>query len=243
MPSATIRFYAELNDHLPPELRFQTIERSFVVPGSVKDLIESFGVPHTEVELVVANGVSVDFSYVVRDGARVAVYPVFEAVDVTPALRVRPAPLRDPRFVLDVHLGKLAAYLRMLGFDTFYRNCFDDAELVRVSVEEKRILLTRDRGLLKHGVLTHGYWLRETDSRPQVTEVLRRFELKALIRPFTRCMACNGVLVDVPKAEAAQKVPPRVARAFDDFRRCGDCGRTYWRGSHYSRMQQWIETF
>jgi uncharacterized protein len=243
MGAVTIRFYAELNDHLPPESRFQTLERRFDAPGSVKDLIESFGVPHIEVELVVVNGVSVDLSYVVRDGDRAAVYPMFEAVDVTPVLRVRPAPLRDPRFVLDVHLGKLAAYLRMLGFDTFYRNCFDDADLVRVSVAERRILLTRDRGLLKHGALTHGYWVRETDSRRQLAEILRHFELKTHIRAFTRCMACNGLLSDIAKGEAIARVPARVAEAFDEFRRCGTCGRVYWRGSHHRRMQQWIESF
>jgi len=236
----SVRFYAELNDHLAPESRQRTLRRQTFVPGSVKDLIESFGVPHTEVELVLVNGRSSDFSYVVRDGDRISVYPVFESLDVTPELRVRPAPLRDPRFVLDVHLGKLAAYLRMVGFDALYRSCCDDAELVRVSVEQRRILLTRDRGLLKHGALTHGYWLRETDSRRQLGEVVRRFDLHRAMRPFTRCMACNGVPAEVAKEAAVSQVPPRVAERFDEFRRCPDCGRVYWRGSHYQRMQEWI---
>jgi uncharacterized protein with PIN domain len=240
--AVTIRFYAELNDHLPPEWRQRDIERRFDVPGSVKDLIESFGVPHTEVELILANGVSVDFSRPVVGGDRIAVYPVFEAVDVTAALRVRPAPLRDPRFVLDVHLGKLAAYLRMIGFDTVYGPCFDDAELVRVSAGERRILLTRDRGLLKHGALTHGYWLRETDSRRQLEEIVRRFDLHGLMRPFSRCMACNGELAEAAKAGVVGDVPPRVAEAFDKFHRCPECNRVYWRGSHYRRMESWIAT-
>jgi uncharacterized protein with PIN domain len=238
---ATVRFYAELNDHLPPESRFHSLEKRFDVPGSVKDLVESFGVPHTEVELIVVNGVSVEFAHTIRDGDRIAVYPVWESVDVTAALRVRPAPLRDPRFVLDVHLGRLAAYLRMLGFDVLYRNCFDDAELVRISVDERRILLTRYRGLLRHGALTHGYWLRETDSRAQLAEILRRFDLRGLVRPFTRCISCNGLLEDVAKETVLAGLPPRVAGAFEEFRRCSGCGRVYWRGSHYRRMQQWIE--
>jgi len=154
---------------------------------------------------------------------------------------VRAEPLREPRFVLDVHLGKLAAYLRMAGFDTFYRSCFDDSELVRVSVDGRRILLTRDRGLLKHGELTHGYWVRETDSRRQLAEVIRRFHLENLMRPFTRCMACNGALVEAAPADVAGKVPPRVTASFGEFRACPDCGRVYWRGSHYQRMREWID--
>jgi len=236
-----LRFYAELNDHLPPNSQFKTLERSFIVPGSVKDLIESCGVPHTEVELIVVNGASVDFSYGVRHGDRIAVYPVFESIDVTPALRVRPSPLRDPRFVLDVHLGKLAAYMRMLGFDTLYRNCLQDAELSRISAGQHRTLLTRDRGLLKRSAVTHVYWLRETGSRAQLAEIVRRFDLAGAIKPFTRCMACNGVLQAVAKAEVRRKLPPRVAEAFDDFRQCPDCRRVFWQGSHYRRMQDWIE--
>jgi uncharacterized protein with PIN domain len=131
--------------------------------------------------------------------------------------------------------------LRMAGFDSVYRSCFDDADLVRVSVEEGRALLTRDRGLLKHGALTRGYWLRETDSRKQLVETVRRFGLADRMRPFTRCMACNGVLREVEKAQVASDVPPRVAEAFDEFRECPRCRRVYWKGSHYRRMQQWVE--
>jgi uncharacterized protein len=238
---ASVRFYAELNDHLPPALRHRTIEREFFVPGSVKDTIESFGVPHTEVELVLVNGQSSDFSRLVRDGDRVAVYPVFEAMDITPVLRVRPTALREPKFVLDVHLGKLAAYLRMLGFDTTYDKHATDPELVRISAEQNRILLTRDRGLLRHASVTHGYWLRETDSRRQTAEVLRRFDLARCVFPFTRCMACNEPLRPVPEAEVRSRVPPRIAAWQHEFQECAGCGRVYWRGSHYRRMQGWIE--
>lgn len=236
-----LRFYAELNDHLPPDEQYRTIERAFFVPGTVKDLIESCGVPHTEVEMVTANGESVDFSYRYRDGDRIAVYPVFEAMDVTPALRLREAPLRETKFVLDVHLGRLAAYLRMLGFDTFYRNCLDDDELAEVSADQHRILLTRDRGLLKRGNVTHGYWLRETDSRKQAAEIVARFQLARAIRPFLRCMACNGELTAVPKSRVLDRLRPRTAELYDDFRECPRCRRVYWKGSHYRRMQRWIE--
>jgi hypothetical protein len=130
---ASLRFYAELNDHLPPGQQCRSLVREFFVPVSVKDMIESFGVPHTEVDLVLVNGESSDFSRLVRNGDRLAVYPVFESLDIAPALRLRPQALREPRFVLDVQLGWLAAYLRMLGFDAAYSNCASDPKLVWIS--------------------------------------------------------------------------------------------------------------
>ena len=238
--SAYVRFYAELNDHLPRERRQKTLEKSFQVPGTVKDMIESLGVPHTEVELVIVNGESVPFSYLVRDGDRIAVYPMFESFDITAELRVRPKALREPRFVLDVHLGKLAGYLRMLGFDALYDHRADDLELVRVSSEQRRILLTRDRGLLKHSAVTHGYLIRETESRRQLAEVVGRFHLAGSVQPFTRCMVCNGSLVSVAKEQVQAVLPPRALTSFQEFRQCIECGRVYWKGSHYQRMQRWV---
>jgi len=239
---AYFRFYAELNYHLPPDRQYKTLVKVFFIPGTVKDMIESFGVPHTEIDLVIANDRSVDFSYVVQPNDRIAVYPMFESLDVTPELRVRPQPLREPKFVLDVHLGKLAAYLRVLGFDAVYRNSFSDAELVAISAGERRILLTRDRGLLEHSAVTHGYWLRETESRRQIAEILRRCDLAGAVRPFTRCMACNGILNPVSNEEVRRLVPARIAEVYDEFLRCEQCGRVYWKGSHYDRMRRWGET-
>jgi uncharacterized protein len=238
---ASFRFYAELNDHLPPGRRYWSIEKRFFTPASVKDMIESFGVPHTEVDLVLVNGESVDFSHLVADGDHVAVYPVFESFDITPVLRLRPQPLREPKFVLDVHLGRLAAYLRMLGFDATYSNRASDPELARVSANEERILLTRDRGLLKHSAVTHGYWVRETESRRQTAEVVNRFDLVRLLHPFTRCMACNGLLRPLPKAEIVHRVPTRALEAHEEFQECASCRRVYWQGTHYQRMSHWIE--
>jgi uncharacterized protein with PIN domain len=239
---AYFRLYAELNDHLPAGRQYKTLEKAFIVPSTVKDMLESFGVPHTEVDLVIANDRSVDFSYIVHPNDRIAVYPMFESLDVTPELRVRPQPLRELKFVLDVHLGKLAAYLRMLGFDATYKNSFTDVELVAISAGERRILLTRDRGLLKHTAVTHGYWLRETDSRRQIAEIVRRCDLSGAVRPFTRCMACNAQLNPVSKEEVRCLVPARIAEVYDEFLRCEQCGRVYWKGSHYDRMRQWVET-
>jgi uncharacterized protein with PIN domain len=193
------------------------------------------------VDLILVNGESSDFTRLIRNGDRVAVYPVFESIDITPVLRLRPQPLRETKFVLDVHLGRLAGYLRMLGFDAVYSNRIGDLELVRISCQEKRILLTRDRGVLKHSAVTHGYWLRETDSRRQAAEIVRRFDLAQSLRPLTRCMVCNEPLRAVSKAEIRGRVPPGTLQWCDEFRECAGCGRVYWEGSHCRWMRQWIE--
>jgi uncharacterized protein with PIN domain len=240
--SASIRFYAELNDFLPAERKQRTLIHYFELSASIKDVIESLGVPHTEVELILANGQSVDFSYLVRDGDWISVYPMFESLDISPLVRVRPEPLRETRFVLDVHLGRLAGYLRMLGFDTLYRNDYDDQELARISSREQRILLTRDRGLLKRSIVTHGYCLRTTQPRQQLLEILRRFDLFRSIKPFLRCIHCNGQLEPVEKALIIERLPPKTGRYYQEFRRCRGCDRIYWKGSHFTRMQQFIES-
>jgi uncharacterized protein with PIN domain len=235
-----LRFYAELNDFLPPERRMREFEPAFHVAPSVRDVIESAGVPHTEVDLILVNGRSVDFSYVVRDGDRISVYPVFESIDIGPLVRVRPKPLRQARFVLDVHLGRLAAYLRMAGFDALYRNDYSDEQLAGISSGEQRILLTRDVGLLKRAVITRGYWVRETSSRLQLAEVLRRFDLFEQVAPFVRCLACNTLLEPVAKEDVAARVPATVRAKHDSFQGCPSCGRIYWPGTHYQRMQRML---
>ena len=237
----SLRFYAELNDFLPADRRQVTFARDLKEHASVKDVIEALGVPHTEVDLVLVNGASVDFSYLVRDGDRISVYPVFESIDITPLLQVRPRPLREPRFVLDTHLGKLAAYLRMLGFDTLYRNDYDDRTLAEISSGERRILLTRDRGLLKRSVVTHGYHVRETDPERQLVEVVRRFDLFRAIAPFRRCLRCNGALESIPKEAVADRLAPLTRQYYDEFATCRACGRIYWKGSHHVRMQRLVE--
>jgi uncharacterized protein with PIN domain len=233
---AELRFYAELKDFLAPPLRSGRVIHAFRVPGSVKDVIESYGVPHTEVDVILANGESVDFSYRVVDGDRISVYPMFEAFDVSALVRVRPQPLREVRFVLDGHLGKLARHLRLLGFDARYANDPTDVELVDISTRERRILLTRDVGLLKRGAVTHGCFVRSTDPRGQVLEVLRRFQLADRIDPYTRCLACNGSLEPIAKAVVEDRLPPKTRDLYDEYRSCTACRRIYWRGAHHRRL-------
>jgi len=239
MNRVLFRFYAELNDFLADGRRGRSFEREFATAVSVKDAIEGLGVPHTEVDLVLVNGESVEFARQLRDGDRVSVYPVFESIDITPVLRLRPEPLREPRFVLDNHLGRLAAYLRMAGFDAVYRNDWQDAELAAASSRDRRILLTMDRGLLKRSEITHGYLVRETNPRRQLAEVIGRFDLAGAIQPFTRCLRCNVVLAPADRASVAGRVPPRLEAA--ELHQCPDCGRVYWQGSHWRRMRQILE--
>lgn len=238
--TVTIRFYAELNDFLLPERRQVAFRHSLFGRPTVKDLIESLGVPHPEVDLILAGGCSVDFSHRISDGEFISVYPVFESFDIGSLVKVRPKPLREPRFILDIHLGKLATYLRMLGFDTLYDNSFDDKELAGLSAGENRILLTRDRGLLKRSEVTHGYLVRSEDLCEQVEEVLRRFDLIDELRPFRLCLLCNKELQDVSAAEVEDKVPPRVRERVKEYKRCTDCDRVYWQGTHYRKMAEFV---
>jgi uncharacterized protein len=235
---AELRFYAELKDFLAPHERSGHVTFTFREPGSVKDVIESCGVPHTEVEVILANGVSVDFSYQLMDGDRLSVYPVFESFDVLPLVRVRPEPLRTVRFVLDGHLGKLARRLRLLGFDCRYANDPPDDELVAISTGERRILLTRDLALLKRKAITHGYYVRSTDPDEQVGEIMRRFQLSSRIDPFTRCPACNGLLEPVAKADVAARLPVKTRELYHRFQRCTACQKLYWRGAHHRRLDR-----
>jgi len=236
--TAEFRFYEELNDFLSSEQRKRTLHYRFNGKPGIKDPIEVFGVPHTEVELIIVNGQSVGFNYQLQTGDRVAVYPVFESLDISPLLRLREKPLRNPRFIIDANLGKLAKFMRLLGFDSLYRNNYRDAEIVNIAVNEQRIVLTRDRRLLYIKHISHGYWVRAVDVENQVDEVLRRFGLFSSIQPFARCMVCNGMMVPVTKSDILDCLEPNTRLYYEVFHRCTDCRRIYWEGSHMEDMRQ-----
>jgi uncharacterized protein with PIN domain len=241
MSRVQLRFYEELNDFLAPALRKVAITHAFDRRTSVKDMIESFGVPHTEVDIILVNGRSVDFSHIVQDGDCISVYPVFESLDISPLLRLRPAPLRSPAFVLDSNLGRLARYLRLLGFDCLYRNDYDDDTVATIADSEQRIVLTRDRALLQRKIITRGYFVRAVRPRLQVKEVLARFDLYRLVTPFRRCIRCNGKLQSVDKPAIEDRLEPKTRLYIDSFRICTACGQIYWQGSHHARSLQLIE--
>lgn len=240
--TATFRFYEELNDFLARDRRRRDFSARCAPGATAKHMIEALGVPHTEVELVLVNGESVGFDRVLGDGDRVAVYPKFEAFDVTQRLRVRAQPLREPRFVADAHLGGLAHLLRLAGFDTLYDNHFQDDEIVRLAVEQGRIVLTRDRDLLKRRDITHGCYVRAVHREAQCREVFARLDLAGAARPFTRCLVCNAPLQPVAQAEIAARVPAGVLARHARFAACGGCGRIYWEGTHWRRMGAMVET-
>ncbi len=237
MATATFRFYEELNDFLAPERRGCSFDCVCARAATAKHMIEALGVPHTEVELILVNGESAGFERILRDGDRVAVYPKYEAFDITPLLRVRPRPLRVMRFVADVHLGGLAYLLRMAGFDTLYDAGFDDAGIAAISAKESRIALTRDRGLLKRREITHGCYVHALKPTQQLREVFERLDLERSARPFTLCRYCNAPLRPIGKAQAAARVAPAVLERYEEFRLCEHCQRVYWEGSHWQRLR------
>ena len=238
------RFYGDLNDFLPLAKRHDWIDYPLDGAGegavSVKHAIEALGAPHPEVDQIVVNGAPAGFAHQLRPGEEVGVYPP----GVDPALpgrkELRPPLDRPPCFVLDTHLGRLAAYLRMLGFDAYYRNDADDERLAALADEGRCVLLTRDRGLLKRKIVTYGYCVRDSRPRAQLVAVIRRYSLGGEAKPWSRCVRCNGLLESVDKAEILHLLEPKTKLYYDEFQRCTDCGQVYWRGSHHDRMRSFL---
>jgi len=240
MPHLTVRLYAELNEYVPSACRMISFPFDFDSRCDVKSILAFLHVPEDQVDLVLVNGESVDFMHAVNEGDRISFYPVFETFDIGSLVKIRARPLRETRFVLDTHLGKLASHLRMLGFDTLYRTDFTDDQLIAVSNDERRILLSRDRRLLASGQISRGSHVRETDPRQQLIEVLRRFDLIGSIKPFQRCLRCNSLLQKVDKSVIVNRLPEKTRESFEEFEMCQTCQRVYWKGSHYNRMQEFI---
>ena len=235
----TFRFYGELNDFLPLAYRYHQFGCAIRAPAPVKDAIEALGVPHPEVDVLLINGRNDEFSCRLRDGDRVAVYPAFRSIDLGGLPRLGGDPPAPVRFVADVHLGRLAAFLRLCGFDTLVDD--DDAEVAGIGARDARVVLTRDVGLLKRTIIHYGYWVRRTDPEHQLAEVLARFGLVDRMQPFTRCLECNTLLVPADADSVADRLPARTRENFQQFHECTACGRVYWPGSHYTRLRDLID--
>lgn len=238
----TIRFYEELNDFLSSERRKVDFAQTIFRGQTVKDLIESLGVPHTEVDLIQVNGDSVNFSYQLKHGDRISVYPVFERFDILKVTRLRPEPLRKIRFILDCHLAKLAHYLRMLGFDSLHQNHYEDPEIAEIAVCEKRIVLSRDRRLLMRRNITHGRYVRNTEPLKQLQEIVDWLDLFSSMKPFTRCINCNGLLHEANKDSIADQIKADTRQYYQQFWQCDECRQIYWKGSHYHKMEKIISS-
>jgi len=229
MSTAYFFFFGRLNDFLSQDQREQTITVDFRGRQSIKHLAESLGVPHPEIGRVQVNGQDEPLNVITKDQDHVEIHPIADGYP------------KDPRFVLDIHLGRLTAYLRMLGFDCLYRNDYDDDQLSATAKEERRILLSRDRRLLMRKSVAEGYCPRSLDSLEQISEIVQRFDLAHRVIPFHRCLRCNHILEPVSKDEVLDRLEPLTKQYFDEFHICRACGQVYWKGSHYERMEKLVE--
>lgn len=238
---AHFRFHDELNDFLDKYRKNQSIFYTFGGKPSVKDCIEALGVPHTEVDCIIASKAGVDFSYHVTNRDSIDVYPAGSIDTNSTCVHLRPD-INRWEFILDVHLGKLARFLRMCGFDTIYENDFDDHRLARLAAQSGRILLTRDRRLLMFKDIVYGYWLRAVDPDRQLKEVLTRFSLFERIENFKRCIRCNGIIEPVDKQSVIDELEPLTKKHYDQFYQCVSCRQIYWKGSHYDKMSEYLQS-
>ena len=240
MSTAAFQFFDELNDFLPDNRK----DVRFVIPfkehETAKHMIESLGIPHTEVDVILVNGESVTFDRKFSRNDVINVYPTSSGMKTLDVIPLKPMNPTEIRFVLDCHLGKLAAKLRLLGFDSLYRNDYSDLELAEISVRDDRILLTRDRGLLKRSIVIRGYFIRNIEPKLQLVDVINRFGLVDQANPFSRCVRCNGLLKSVGKDDVFDLLEPKTKLFYDKFQQCDDCHHVYWKGSHFRKLENWI---
>jgi uncharacterized protein with PIN domain len=237
--SVRLNLHGDLGFFLRSRIRHGSIERSLSEKTSVKDVIESCGIPHPEVDVILVNGRSVDFAHTLARDSEMDVFPIGDCDPRLKEKRLQVSCIK--KFVVDGHLGKLTRTLRLLGFDVGYDRDADDRQLLEVMARENRALLTRDRRLLMHAIVEHGYCPRSQNADEQTIEVIRRFDLLGLIAPFTRCLHCNENLREVAKADVIEKLEPLTKIYYEQFRRCTGCGQIYWPGSHFKKLQKRIE--
>jgi uncharacterized protein with PIN domain len=239
------RFYDSLKDFPGVQRRLPgygaIMQLPLLVNQTVKDLAESLGVPHSEIAMILVNSKEVDFDYIIKDKDFVSFFPDFKTFDISGVTKINIEKPKEFKFILDVHLGKLAKYLRLLGFDAKYGNNFSDIELADISLLESRILLTRDLGLLKYSNIIWGYWLRNSSSVEQIKEVVSKFDLKLNFKPFSRCLECNGEIELTEKANIMPQLKAKTKKYFNEFYKCKSCGKIYWKGSHWEKMASFID--
>ena len=235
MNSASFRFYDELNDFIEKDRRNITFAYLFEGNPSTKDCIEAIGVPHTEVEAIKINGIFTDFFQKVNQDDKIEIYSISSDIDLTNSIKLRPE-IEDYKFIVDANVGKMAKNLRMLGFDTYYDFDLPDKEIVAVAEREKRIILSRDIGLLKRKNAIYGYFLRKTSIEEQINEVMKRYDLVSKIKPFTICLKCNTSIRTVEKAEYENHIDENTQKEFNEFFKCDECDKFFWKGSHYDKM-------
>ena len=240
MNQVRFRFYEELNNYLPEDLRKGWIESSAEPGTSVGEKIHSFGIPLNEIDLILVNQLSESFDYILQEGDRISVYPVFESFDISEVSKLRDKPLRDPAFICDVHLGRLCKYLRMLGFNTYYSNDFTPQQIIEISNLEKRIILSKSIHIIRHKEVTHAYWVRSSEPLEQLKDLIYRLDFSKRAQALTRCLNCNTKLEKAKKEDIIDRLEERTEKYYTDFFRCPTCDQIYWKGSHYEHMLEFI---
>jgi uncharacterized protein len=238
--STAFWFSNDLQVFLPSLKKGKPICIKFKGAQTAKHLIESIGIPHTEIAFLAANHLKIDLDYLVEDHSFIE---VFSFIDLPhdPLQQQNNLSNLDRMFILDNHLGRLTAYLRMLGFDCLYDPGLPDSELAEISNNTHRTILTRDRRLLMRKIILSGYFLRSKQPLQQVVEIIHRFNLQEKIRPFLRCMRCNHLLLPIEKEKILHRLQPKTRHYYQEFRLCSNCDQIYWQGSHYDYMQKTIE--
>ena len=238
MPKVTLRFYEELNDFLPEKRRRTDFEAPLKGKQSIKDMIEALGVPHTEVDLILVNNLSVDFSYILHDNDRVSVYPVFELLNITHITRLRKIPLRRNRFIADINLGDIVKYMRVLGFDVYFDSTLSNRNIIEISNQNNRIILTRSKKLLKFKAVSHGLFIRPGTTTQQIRHIIDYLDIQEDIKPFSRCLKCNTLLVAVQKKDILDRIPEKTKEYCHDYGLCPSCDKIFWKGTHYMNMKK-----
>jgi uncharacterized protein with PIN domain len=241
MPKAPFRFYEELNDFLPKHRRKADFEATFKGKRSIKDMIEALGVPHTEVDLILVNGNSVDFNYILQDNDRVSIYPVFESLNITDVTRLRKIPLRRNKFIADINLGNIVKYMRALGLDLYYDSLLSTREIIEISKRENRIILTKSSKLLKFKDVSHGIYIRNGTTTEQIRRIIDYLDIKDDIKPFSRCLRCNALLNIVLKENILGRIPPKTIEFCDEYVQCQSCNKIYWKGTHFINMKKVVK--
>jgi len=242
LTTAYFRFYGSLNDFLPKSLEHRTFAHTVKGRPSVKDTLEALGVPHPEIDGIIVNNRAENFFYQLQAGDKIHIYPYRYNGKFRWRRHLVPIVALPPKFVCDSHLGKLVRHLRLLGFDSVYKTVFPDTEIIQIGVRENRIILTRDKGILKNRAVQYGYWLRSVHPQKRLIEVVTRFRLSSKIRPFTLCLECNGRIKRIVKDRIKEKLPPLVQKYYRLFFICEACRKIYWKGSHHHRMMRIIQS-
>jgi uncharacterized protein with PIN domain len=241
MPKGMFRFYEELNDFLPKRRRKNTFQTTFKGKRSIKDMIEALGVPHAQVDLILVNGISVNFNYILKNGDRVSVYPVFESLNITEVTRLRKIPLRRHKYLADIDLGNIVRFMRVLGFDVYYDSLLSTRKIIEISKRENRIILTRSRKLLKFNDVTHGIFIHPGTTTEQIRRIIDHLDIKDNIKPFSRCPRCNTLLKTVSKEKILYRNPPRTTELCDENVQCPSCNKIYWKDTHFINMKKVIK--